>query len=217
MFTHHHLLVRDMKNAKRVLWFAMLLEFFLIVPERLSLDFVPHALLLSAFGLLIVAFYYLLFQGFARLSKHYHAGRLYWYFVANFMIGVFLFALGVIDRIAGYDALRPAGDVLGVGLLIGAVFTFLYGYLVMDLPERIFGRLLFGARATNIGKALVMSAIVTLAATSDVPLAENSLLSSLALVDLLLLVVANAIDYSILARAIEEVEKPRARPAPVPS
>jgi hypothetical protein len=96
MFTHHPTLVRDLRNARRVLWFSLILEFAVASFAAFDFSSFAYGLLVLAASTVGVLLMYILFLGYARLAKHHHAMRLFFLFVAEFMFGI-LAANGIFE------------------------------------------------------------------------------------------------------------------------
>lgn len=216
MIFAHEPLKRDLRNARRILWLAFTLELFAVTLSNLNLGFGVYALLVCAFSVTLLLSYYLLFLGFSRMAKHFHSMHIFWLFIAEIMFAVFFAVFDVIEKLAFYGGYDPYLEVAtGITLITGAILIFLYGYYIMELPQKKFGNILFAARVANIGKALLMTALVYVGAMYSGG-STSLLYSFIALGNFVLIIVCNAIDYAILGKALRIVGGVLPHPAPTP-
>ena len=216
MIFAHEPLKRDLRNARRILWWSFTLELFATTLPTFDLAYGIYALLLSAFSVTLLASYYILFLGFSRMAKHFHKMHIFWLFVAEILFAVFFAVFDVIEKLAFYGEHDPYLEAAtGVMLITSAVLTFLYGYYIMELPQKKFGNILFGARIANIGKALLMTSLVYVGGVHSEGSA-SSLYSFIALANFVMIIVCTAIDYIILGKALRVVGGVLPHPAPAP-
>jgi hypothetical protein len=196
-------LKRDLRNARRVLWWKLVLILCYVALSGLGLSFAGYLTLLSLFSVLIILFSYILFVAFSRLAKHFHTMRLFWFIIADFTIGIFLQAVDTIERFSYYGVEDPNNNFMsGIAILTGAIMTFLYGYYILDLPFKKFGSILFRARVANIGQALLMTFLVYVMATPAHSLLLSFFSGIVGFCNLIMIVVTCAIDFTILGVAL---------------
>lgn len=216
MLFAHEELKRDIRNARKVLWWSFTLEMFSVSLASLSLSYGNYALVLFSFSTTLLLTYYVLFLGFSRLAKHFHAMPIFWMYVIGMIFSVFFSVIDVVEKLYFYGMYDPYKDVSsGVAVLTSAVLTFLYGIYIMRLPQKKFGNILFRARVAYMGKALLMTAMVYLGVAAGSG-TESLPYGLAALGVMVMIVVTNIIDYMILGKALRLVGGvlPHAAPSP---
>lgn len=211
-------LKRDLRNARRVLWWKLVLLVFYSAIAGLGLSLPSYGVLLFGFSTLIILFTYILFLAFSRLAKHFHAMSLFWFFVIDFTLGMFFQFLDTIEKLTFYGTIDPHSNFIGgVAILTGAITTFLYGYFIMKLPSAKFGGILFKARAANIAQAFLMAFTVYFSVvTFATPLAAIcSLLVGIG--NVTMVIVTSAIDFIILGVALRLIGGVLPHTAPSPT
>lgn len=154
-------LKKQMRDARHVLWWALLLELTYSMFSLLTVPFNVFSALVFFSAVVLILFYYILFLGFSKMFKHFHSMHLFWLLFMQFSFDIFFTVVDVSEKFTYYgepDVVAPF--ISGVIVLFGAVLTFLYGYFIMELPHRKFGPLLFRIRAANISKAIFMALLV---------------------------------------------------------
>ena len=217
MLFSHEPLKRDLRNARRILWWGLAIG--VLYQTLASFGFTPdiYALVLTGAATLSVLFSYIAFLGFSRLAKHFHSMRLFWLLVASFIIGAFIAVIDVIDKLTFYGTYDPYRDLLGaVEALTQAAIMFGYGYLIMDLPAKKFGGILFRARVYNILLALITPLIIYVNSTQPTVAILVGFSSLASLASLVLIVVTTAIDYKIAGIALRLVGGVLPHTAPLP-
>lgn len=208
---------RDITHARTVVWWTFVLEIvFAVLPYFgiPSLSFGPLAIIVA---LVLIQFYYLLFHGFSRMAKHFHQMNLFWFFFIQFIFNIVFVFISITESLFYYPTFDPYQDaVSNIALLIGAVLTFMYGYLVMDLPHKKFGTLLFRVRIANIAKAFAMTLIVSLVLSPNF-LEMLDYYRLILLGYFTLIIVCYYYDYTLLSKALRIVGAVHAHPAPLPS
>lgn len=210
-------LKRDLRNARRVLWWKLVLIIFYSSLAGIGLSLPGYGAMLFAFSVLIILFTYILFVAFSRLAKHYHAMPLFWFFVIDFILGMFFQFLDTIEKLSFFGTVDPHKDFIsGVAILTGAITTFAYGYFIMKLPSAKFGGILFKTRMANIVQAFLMVFTVYF---SIVSLANPIMMLGSGLVGLgnvAMIIVCNIIDFIILGVALRLLGGVIPHPAPSP-
>ena len=161
-------LKKQMRNARQVLWWALLLELTYSTFSSLSVPFNIFSALIFFSAVVLVLFYYTLFLGFSKMFKHFHSMHLFWLLLMQVTFDILFTVIDVSEKFTYYaehDVVAPF--ISGVAVLLGAVLTFLYGYFIMELPHRKFGSLLFSIRTANISKAICMVLMVYFSVTES--------------------------------------------------
>lgn len=218
MLFAHETLKRDLRNARRILWWSFALEIFSASLTGFGLSYGMYALVLLGFSVTVLLTYYLLFLGFSRLAKHFHVMPLFWVFVAQIMFSVFFAVFDVIEKLYFYGMDDPYLQMASsVALITGAVFTFMYGVYIMRFPYKKFGGILFRIRMVNIAKAFLMVALVYVGATETGEYGKSTLFGVISLCTLGMIVVCNIYDFLLLGKSLRLLGGVLPHPAPRPS
>ncbi len=199
----NHELSRDIRNARRVLWWKLILVVCYASLSTLGMSSSLHAVLLACFSVVILLFTYILFLAFSRIAKHFHAMPLFWFFVVDVIVGILLQSFDAIEQLLYYQVPDPHSTFTGgIAILTGAIMTFAYGYYIMKLPVRKFGNILFRARVLNIAQAFLMAFLVLFIAIPPTNSTSQLLFDIVGLGNLVMIVVSSAIDFIILGTAL---------------
>jgi hypothetical protein len=218
MLFAHETLKRDLRNARRILWWSFTLELLSASLAGLGLSYGVYALLVLGFSVTLLLAYYLLFLGFSRLAKHFHVMPLFWVFVAQMMFSVFFAVFDVIEKLSFYGMEDPYLKMASsVALITGAVLTFMYGVYIMRFPYKKFGGILLRIRMVNIAKAFLMVALVYIGATDGGEYGKSALFGIVSLGTLTMIVVCNIYDFVLLGKSLRLLGGVLPHPAPRPS
>lgn len=208
---------RDIGYARTAIWWTFVLEIVFAVLPYFGIPSTSFAPLFIVVALVLLELYYLLFYGFSRMAKHFHRINLFWFFFLQFIFSVVFVFINVTENLFYYTVFDPYQDMIAnAALLFGTVFSFAYGYLVMELPHKKFGPLLFRIRLANIAKAFAMSLIVSLTLMPNFT-ELLGLYRFILTLYLALIVVCYYYDYALLRKSLRIIGAVAPRPAPAPS